>query len=408
MALDKQKSPSYKDVSLHTQICHLPRLINDNNRHTKELFENICVYTDSSQYIKIPLITKTLVKGGTGDFNNIIVRDKITLSENSKLKDFTGIVTDHSLSLPSSRFSVIAKDAINIVDNSVYTHDSYSIYHGGNFNNAIGVADLKNTVGYKLEELIKNFHAFTNGEYYTKDEIDYKISQKVGNEEFKIVVNNIDSSLNDLNSSINSVKDEMYSHLENIYNKLDINKDFSDDEINEETPTPVMFRMMRSVASQEVANNVENENIVLSETNNEFVEVYNSVPTYYTYPINLYTEVPKYSDKHYKSKADYNDVKNGIRFKYYNSNNSKYLKIDNELPVTIHGNLGDEIDLIIEKKINKDINIKLSSSKNSYSYVRVESNDIDLARITLVCVDYNDVYGSTWYVKNYSGNIHLK
>ena len=165
---------------------------------------------------------------------------------------------------------------------------------------------------------------------------------------------------------------------------------------------------MRSAAPQEVANNVEDENIVLSETNNEFVEVYNSVPTYYTYPINLYTEVPKYSDKHYKSKADYNDVKNGIRFKYYNSNNSKYLKIDNELPVTIHGNLGDEIDLIIEKKINKDINIKLSSSKNSYSYVRVESNDIDLARITLVCVDYNDVYGSTWYVKNYSGNIHLK
>ena len=120
MALDKQKSPSYKDVSLHTQICHLPRLINDNNRHTKELFENICVYTDSSQYIKIPLITKTLVKGATGDFNNITLRDRITLSENSKLQDFTstnefkldGIKTDHRLS--DYRFSKYVKDATEI------------------------------------------------------------------------------------------------------------------------------------------------------------------------------------------------------------------------------------------------------------------------------------------------------
>lgn len=403
MALDKQKSPSYKDVSLHTQICHLPRLINDNNRHTKELFENICVYTDSSQYIKIPIITKSLVKGATGDFNNITLRDRITLSENSKLQDFTGIVTDHSLSLPSSRFSSYVKEVKGVADNSIYTHDSYSIYHDGNLHDG-----EENTVGYKIQWLLKAFDEIIGGDYLTKDELMNELAKKVDNDEFKTVVNNIDSSLNDLNSSINSVKDEMYSHLENIYNKLDINKDFSNDEINEETPAPVMFRMMRSAAPQEVANNVENENVVLSETNNEFVEVYNSVPTYYTYPINLYTEVPKYSDKHYKSKADYNDVKNGIRFKYYNSNNSKYLKIDNELPVTIHGNLGDEIDLIIEKKINKDINIKLSSSKNSYSYVRVESNDIDLARITLVCVDYNDVYGSTWYVKNYSGNIHLK
>lgn len=378
-------SPAYKDVSINTAIAHLPYIINENNAHSTALFNNICSYTDSSQYIKLPVITKSLIKGGTGQFNNLIITGNITLDSSLiNNESFLNIVVDHQKS--NNRFS---NDYKSLLRDKNWTHDAYSIYH-----------KETSSLGESFDILKDTFDKILGEDYMTKDELLSYLTTKVDVSTFNDYKNTIDSSLKDIDSSITLLVNE----LSNIYKKLNINNSevpeytANDDEIVETPEDPMMFMLRRNV-----------NNIDINETTvNNFVEVYNSVSTYYTYPINLYTEIPKYSSKYYKSKSDYNDIKNGIRFKYYNVNNNKYIKIDNEYPVVINGNIGDEIDLIIEQKLEKDINIKLSSNKNSYSYVRVLKDDIPLARITLVCVDYNDVYGCSWYVKNYSGNIQLK
>ena len=391
MSTEKVLSPSFKELDIKTRISRLPQVINEYNNHTSQLFNNICAYTDSSQYVKIPVVTSGLIKGTTGDFNNININGIVKLSDNAaKSTDFLKIITSHNLCDASTRFSVSRKDALK---DSSWTHDSYSIYH----NDSSSLGDM-------VQWLYNSFDEIIGGDYLTKDELIIELAKKVDVSVFNIAIENIQENINILDSSLTTLKNDLIGHLTTIYNKLNINKDVTINNDIEDEPMPVVYRMSRNVNSNYNSSEIIDEHM---ETN-EFVEVYNAEPNFYSYPINLYTSIPEYSEKYYKCKPDYYDVKNQIRFKYYNTNGAKYVKIDNELPVVIHGNIGEEIDLIIEKNYDKDINIKLSSNKSNYSYVSVKNNDIPLARITLVCVDYNDVYGSIWYVKNYSGNIQLK
>ena len=397
MSTKKVLSPSFKELDIKTRISRLPHVINEYNNHTSQLFNNICAYTDSSQYVKIPVVTSGLIKGTTGDFNNININGIVKLSDNAaKSTDFLKIITSHNLCDASTRFSVSRKETLK---DSSWTHDSYSIYH----NDSASLGEIVQNLNDAFDEL-------TGGDYLTKAELLKLLKLKVNVSDFDEKMVQIDTSFNYLDSSLNDLRQNIIDHLSNIYTKLNINKDViineDDENINGEA-TPMMYRMSRNINSNYIETET-NSNVQNNEIENDFVEVYNAEPNFYSYPINLYTSIPGYSEKYYKCKPDYYDIKNQIRFKYYNTNGAKYVKIDNELPVVIHGNIGEEIDLIIEKNYDKDINIKLSSNKSNYSYVSVKNNDIPLVRITLVCVDYNDVYGSTWYVKNYSGNIQLK
>lgn len=103
------------------------------------------------------------------------------------------------------------------------------------------------------------------------------------------------------------------------------------------------------------------------------------------------------------------DIENKIKFRYYEVNNDKFVKINNQYPCSIYcEEIGKEIDIIIDNTHNKDLVIKLSYDGQKYSYVRVNAEDLDITRVTLVCCGFNSNYGSKWYVKKYNGNIILE
>jgi hypothetical protein len=99
---------------------------------------------------------------------------------------------------------------------------------------------------------------------------------------------------------------------------------------------------------------------------------------------------------------------NNNKFRYYKITNDYYTKINNQYKCVLNTeNIGQETTLIIDKNSNNDLYIRLSYDGNSYEYVKIKYDDIDLARITLVCIN-KTIYGPVWYIKNYNGNITLE
>jgi hypothetical protein len=107
--------------------------------------------------------------------------------------------------------------------------------------------------------------------------------------------------------------------------------------------------------------------------------------------------------------SDKIDIDNNVKFRYYEVNNSKYVKINNQYPCSLYcEKIGKEIDLVIDKTHKGDLLIKLSYDGKKYYYLRVKNEDIDITRITLLCSSFNCEYGSSWYVKKYNGNISIE
>lgn len=111
----------------------------------------------------------------------------------------------------------------------------------------------------------------------------------------------------------------------------------------------------------------------------------------------------------YRYKCDKIDIDNGVKFRYYIIT-GKYLKVNNQYPCSIYcDKVGTEIDLILDNTTpNKDLIIKLSYNGVKYNYIRVKQEDIPTTRLTLVATQFNEKYGTTWYLKNYNGNITLE
>lgn len=110
-----------------------------------------------------------------------------------------------------------------------------------------------------------------------------------------------------------------------------------------------------------------------------------------------------------RHQCDKIDIDNDIKFRYYIIC-GKYLKINNQYPCSIYcDKIGTEIELIFDNIIpNNDIVIKLYYDGANYKYVRIKHDDIPLVRMTLVATSFDKNYGTTWYIKNYTGNIILE
>lgn len=207
--------PNYIDTSTHTLIKDIPGILNYNNQENERILTSIFNFSDNTisgkndsslyhntiQYLKVPLITTGLVKGGYGEFANI----KFDLiDKNTALNSFKdNVVVDHKLAI--TRFSdEIDKNTAYISPNikNKYAHDTGIIYHDG-------------------DSLYKTLNNLTT--------------------EIKNLNNKISSIIND----VESVKDD----VNKLYDNLNINKSYNS---VEEIST---FSLRRSV-SKEVNNDL--------------------------------------------------------------------------------------------------------------------------------------------------------
>lgn len=102
------------------------------------------------------------------------------------------------------------------------------------------------------------------------------------------------------------------------------------------------------------------------------------------------------------------DIDNGIKFRYYIVE-GKYLKVNNQYKCSLYTNeIGKEIELILDNTHNRDLYIKLSYSNSKYNYLVIKKENIDITKVTLVCTKFTEKEGATWFVKKYTGNIHLE
>lgn len=184
------KIPTYSVCDQKTLIKDIPNIINNNNEITLSLFKNIFEFGDgknSQQYIKVPLITKGIVKGGSGQFFNLYA-NRISLSNESISNDFLNIITNHNLS--KNRFKNSYEESI--MNN--YTHDVDSII----YNNNSLKTELDNLVA-KVDKIYKesNYDASINDIYNKINQLDAKIEEI--KDTLLIITNNlnINNSYND-------------------------------------------------------------------------------------------------------------------------------------------------------------------------------------------------------------------
>ena len=267
-----------------------------------------------------------------------------TLDASTENNSFKNIVTNHNKS-----FNRFKDEKLN--DNNNYAHDAQIIYYDSTHN--------------------------------LYDKISYIDSNLV--------------SLKDKNDAIIKRLNNIENHINALYDNLNINKNISEyaDSNNYILNDSVMKSMRSNIAPTTLIQDAS------------FVDVYNTSANSYTYPNTAYLN-GTYTK--YVYKYDKYDIENGNKFRYYKcDSNTPYLKINNQYKCALNTTeVGREITLIINKMTNDDLYIKLSSNENGYKFVKILSNDIDLARITLICVGIDDIYGPIWYIKNYNGNLILE
>lgn len=123
--------------------------------------------------------------------------------------------------------------------------------------------------------------------------------------------------------------------------------------------------------------------------------------TFYGYSQDVYnSNVSDFEDK-LKTAADKTDVLNNFRCQYIVAN-SKYVKVNNSLPVIINATArGQIINLIFEKtEENSDfvIVIKRSNLLKDYTMIRFNSSEPETIFAKLICADIDPYMGSTWRV----------
>lgn len=133
----------FKDISTSSLIYDLPTVINYNNNLSKRCLNHI--YDFSKDYITKPVKTTGIVSGNTGEFNSLVINDKLNISPKAAQTVFIDnhVVVDHSLTInkdnnahtidaiydASSNISLSAilaslKTRISTIENITGTNDS--------------------------------------------------------------------------------------------------------------------------------------------------------------------------------------------------------------------------------------------------------------------------------------------
>lgn len=177
------KKPTYIGCDKNTLIKDIPSIINKNNEENNRLFGDIFEFGSDSanqQYIKVPVITKGIVKGTSGQFYNLYANN-IFLSQNALSNSFQNIVVKHNLAL--DRF----KD--KSLESSIYSHDADSILY-----------DAQNTIKSKINEIENSIKNVTDidDKYETRF---LNIEKEI--EDIKGLLNIIASNLN-INNEFNA------------------------------------------------------------------------------------------------------------------------------------------------------------------------------------------------------------
>lgn len=243
--------PAYKDASIQTLIKDIPAIINHNNSENDRLFKSLFNFFNNdlnikndlstynlSQYLIVPLITDGIVKGGTGEFNNIKFN---YLEKQTALNSFIGenkAVIDHQYAI--NRFSNFVNDGYN----KTYTHDAASIYYNNDLNSKLSVYDKLSNIDGVVENV--------------KDDI---ISVK--------------SEISDIKDNINLICD-----------KLNINKNYN---------SISTFRMARTVSNDENSDDIY-VNSELVDTYNSQTNSYTYPTKIYSYNQSEYKLKYKYDE----------------------------------------------------------------------------------------------------------------
>lgn len=177
------KKPTYIGCDKNTLIKDIPSIINKNNEENNRLFGNIFEFGSDSanqQYIKVPVITKGIVKGTSGQFHNLYTNN-IFLPESVLSNSFQNAVVKHNLSL--DRF--IDKN----IESSIYTHDAASILY-----------DAQTTIKTKIDEISESIKNVTDidDKYETRF-----LSIEKDIEDIKSLLSTIASNLN-INNELNA------------------------------------------------------------------------------------------------------------------------------------------------------------------------------------------------------------
>ena len=125
------KKPSYISCDKNTLIKDVPNIINKNNEENSRLFKELFEFgatndkIQTQQYIKVPVITKGLVKAGSGQFFNLYA-NRISFSKESNEYDFLNIITNHQNN--TNRFKI---DNYSSEIKNNYAHDAEFILYNG-------------------------------------------------------------------------------------------------------------------------------------------------------------------------------------------------------------------------------------------------------------------------------------
>lgn len=185
--------PNFKKCNDNTLIKYIPSIITYNNNEVSRLFNDIFEFGNENnnfQYIKVPIVTNGVVRGNTGYFNNLSIKENITFDASileNAFKD--NIVVNHQKS--NNRFK---NDYDKNIQNE-YTHDAESIFY-------------KNG---SIASLLENVYESLNNVE--------SITQKL---------NNLDSSIQELTDMINIIAiklniDNGYNHEVNVATTNDDN-----------------------------------------------------------------------------------------------------------------------------------------------------------------------------------------
>lgn len=94
-----------------------------------------------------------------------------------------------------------------------------------------------------------------------------------------------------------------------------------------------------------------------------------------------------------------------LKFKYIDVN-KPYYKINNDVSLAfLSNNLGQEFQLLFDvSTIGRPFNILLDPSyNNNYKTLVISATDSSAVCMTLIAVEYDVSWGTTWAIKNYSG-----
>ena len=321
--------------------------------------------------------------------NNIVPLALEDVSTNSLLKYIPNIINGNNEQITNLFNSIIHFGAENsnhyiklpIITNGIvkgnsgiFKNLSFSTIDNSTANTAF------NNIVVDHQKCTNRFSSENINGQYTHD----ASSIKYGTDSVASKLNSYEALFNGASNSVNDISTRLYelkNDVDMILSQLDINREY-------ETGTVMMM-------SRRVSNNT---------MDNDFMNAYNSSTKSYTYPNAFYTN---YNNIVTKNESDLNDIKNGKKFRYYTVD-SAYTKINNQYECCLNASeVGTETEIIIDDTHNTDVIIKLSHDGEKYKYVKIAHEDIELARLNLICIKIDPTYGAIWYIKNYNGKITL-